>query len=155
VTIVLVDTSVFCNLLDVPGFHQQREEAFATLKSYLKDRASLLLPLAAIYETGNHIAHVGDGDLRRTTAKRFCKQVREAISGEAPWTTTPLPDAQQLESWLAEFPDCAMRGVGIADLSIIKEFERQCALHYSRRVRIWSYNPRHLAGYDRGPRLRL
>jgi len=150
VTIVLVDTSVFCNILPVPGRNEQQDTALASLKAYLEDGVSLLLPLAAVYETGNHVARVADGRLRRATAERFCKQVRAAISGAAPWATTPLPDARQLESWLAEFPDHAMRAVGIADLSIIKEFERQCALHRMRRVLIWSYDE-HLSACDRKP----
>jgi hypothetical protein len=153
VTICIVDTSVFCNILDVPGFNQVRNDALGTLEQYLREGHTLLLPLAAVYETGNHVAHVADGGARRGTALRFVEEVRKAISGDAPWTTTPLPDAQALFDWLDEFPDHAMREVGLADVSIIKEFDRQCELHRARRVFVWSYD-RHLQGYDRKVRFR-
>lgn len=115
-TICIVDTSVFCNLLDLPAFNQEREDA-------------LLLPLAAVYETGNHSAYVADGRARRHAAERFLVEVGKAIEGKAPWTTTPLPEMHDLVTWLGEFPDCAMWGIGLADLSIIRLFERQCLLH--------------------------
>jgi hypothetical protein len=41
-------------------------------------------------------------------------------------------------------------GVSLADLSIIKEWERNCALHPMSRVRVWSLDS-DLAGYDRAP----
>jgi hypothetical protein len=71
-----------------------------------------------------------------------------AIAGQAPWTPTPFPDQTQLDNWLTAFPDEATRGVGIADLSMIKEFERQCELHRAGRVFVWSLD-QHLTGYDR------
>jgi hypothetical protein len=147
-TICIVDTSVFCNTLDLPGFNQNKDDALTTLGDYLQRAYTLLLPLAAVYETGNHIAHVADGRERRVAADRFRDEVKKAINGEAPWTPTPLPDTQALAGWLADFPDWAMREIGLADLSIVKEYERQCVLHRMRRVFVWSYD-RHLQGYDR------
>ncbi|MEW6749722.1 MAG: hypothetical protein AB1505_01930 [Candidatus Latescibacterota bacterium] len=41
-----------------------------------------------------------------------------------------------------------MRRVTLADLSIVQEFARQCALHRASHVQIWSYDS-HLQGYDR------
>ncbi len=149
-TICIVDTTVFCNVLDVPDRNQDRENALSALEAYLEEGHTLLLPLAAVFETGGHIAHVGDGRLRRQAARRFVDEVRKAITGDAPWTATPLPDAQALLGWLDEFPDQAMREVSLADLSIIKEFERQCERHPARRVFIWSYD-RHLQASDRAP----
>lgn len=148
VTIGIVNTSVFCNVLDVPGRNQDRDHATQTLKKYLESDFTLLLPLATVYETGNHIAHVADGRLRRNAAENFVIQVRLALKGKAPWTPTPLPDTQVMLSWLDEFPDSAMRAVSLADLTIIKEFERQCEFHRARRVFIWSYDS-DLSAYDR------
>ena len=147
-TICIVDTSVFCNILDVPGRNQDREQALKELEAYLKNGITLLLPLAAVYETGNHIAQLGDGEIRRTTALRFADQVHKAIIGKSPWTPTPVPEQEAMIGWLDEFPDNAMRGISLADLSIIKEFENQCRLHRVRRVFIWSYD-NDLNAYDR------
>lgn|GEM_PF-5003682 len=40
-----------------------------------------------------------------------------------------------------------MREMGLADLSIVKEFKCQCMLHRMRRVFVWSYD-QHLQSYD-------
>lgn len=152
-TICIVDTSVFCNILDIQGRNQARDRALSELEAYLEEEHTLLLPLAAVYETGNHIAHLGDGGLRRQTATRFVDEVRKAISGRSPWTPTPIPDKQATLGWLDEFPDHAMREISLADLSIIKEFENQCGLHRMRRVFIWSYDA-DLSAHDRRVRQR-
>ena len=115
------------------------------------DGANLLLPMGAVFETGNHIADVRDGRQRRLYASVFTDQVRKALNGEAPWTLAPLPDADQLvRDWLDTFLDDAMRGLGMVDLSIKKEWERACSQHPHRRVLIWALD-RNLAGYDRVP----
>lgn len=147
-TICIVDTSIFCNVLDVPGRNEYRDEVLRTLREHITRGFNLLLPLATLYETGNHIAQASDGGLRRTAAERFSKQVRKAVDGQAPWRPMPLHGARELVAWLDEFPDSAMRGVGLADLSIIKIFMHQCELHRARRVFIWSFDA-HLQGYDR------
>ncbi|KAF0179385.1 MAG: hypothetical protein FD161_1484 [Limisphaerales bacterium] len=150
-SIALIDTSVFCNLLKVPGRDQHCEEMLSELTQLIEQRTTLLLPMTAVIETGNHIAKVSDGGRRRTAALRFCSEVGKAIDGTAPWTATPFWEVVALRNWLDEFPDQAMRGVGMGDLSIIKEWERQCDLHKARRVFIWSLDGTDLGGYDRKP----
>ena len=128
-TICLVDISIFCNVLEVPNRCQDRDVVLDGLREKIESGWSLLLPVTAIIETDNHIAQVADGRQRRGVAKRFVEQVQKALNGEAPWVVTPLPEKEAWLAWLSEFPDHAMRGVGIGDLTIIKEFERQCTLH--------------------------
>lgn len=149
-SIALIDTSIFCNIIPVPGFDQSRNEVLEELEELILAGASLLLPMAAVLETGNHIAQCGNGRIRRKTADSFCEQVLNAIDGTAPWTPTPFWEIDALRGWLNEFPGQAMQGAGMGDLSIIKDWERQCALNEARRVYIWSLDE-HLAGYDREP----
>lgn len=118
----------------------------------MADEDVLLLPIPVIYETGNHIAQNGDGTMRRKAAQRFVQQVRMAFGGDAPWVPTPLQGHDELLSWLDQFPDSAMTGMGFSDLAITRIFEQQCAKNEARRVRIWSYD-QHLQGYDRPARL--
>ena len=54
--IVIVDTSVLLNVLDVPAFNQDRAEVFERFGELLDADANFLLPMAAIFETGDHIA---------------------------------------------------------------------------------------------------
>jgi len=149
-TVCLVDTSIFCNVLEVPNRCQDKDAVLDGLREKIESGWSLLLPVAAIIETGNHIAQVADGRQRRGVAERFVEQVKMALNGEAPWVVTPLPEKEAWLAWLNEFPEHAMREVGIGDLTIIKEFERQCTLYSMRRVLIWSLDG-DLDGYDRIP----
>ena len=147
-SICIIDTSIFCNILKVPTKSQQYDETKSQFKQYIAERHTFLLPMATIYETGNHIAQNGDGRVRRKIAALFVDQVRLAFLGQAPWTPTPFDNSEEFLTWLSEFPDWAMSGSGIGDLSIIKVFERQCQLHPNRHVFIWSYDA-HLSAYNR------
>lgn len=109
---------------------------------------NLLLPFATIIESGNHIAQLADGRHRRRFAQAFKEQVNKAIKGTAPWTPTQPLGIHDLIDLLDKFPDDAMRGVGLGDLSIIHEWKSACERHPSHRVRIWSLD-RHLDAYDR------
>ena len=148
--IVIVDTSVLLNVLDVPGFNQDRNAVLDRFGNLVDAGANLLLPMGAVFETGNHIAQLPDGNHRRNRAETFRDRVREALEGRAPWALLPLPNAHQLTDWLDSFPDSAMRRAGMVDLSIVKAWERTCALQPGHRVSIWSLD-QHLTGYDRIP----
>ncbi|OYX02662.1 MAG: hypothetical protein B7Z12_11690 [Caulobacter vibrioides] len=151
-TVILVDTCIFLNVLDVPAFNQDRDATLTKLGQLARSDANLLLPFAAIVETGNHIAQLADGNQRRVYALKFVRQVQAAIAGEAPWTPTQSVDTETVGSWLNEFPDHAMRGIGLGDLSIIKEWEAACKRHPNYRVYIWSLDGG-LTGYDRAARI--
>lgn len=146
--ICIIDTTVFCNILGVPNKSQHREVTLDTLKEYIESGAILLLPMATIYETGNHIGQNGDGRQRRQMAKRFAFQVQEAMKGNAPWTPTPMDTIEELSQWLNDFPDWVMGNSGLGDLSILQIFHKQCALFAARDVFIWSYDE-HLSSYSR------
>lgn len=126
------------------------DETLQQMTVYIRQGTALLLPMTTIIETGNHIAQNGNGQARRRTAQAFQRAVLEAIEGTAPWTPTPFFEIQSLRQCLGQFPDFAMREIGIGDLTIIEEFHRQCSIHRMRRVFIWSYD-NDLAGYDRTP----
>lgn len=148
----LIDTTVFCNIMQIPGMCSKLVEMRAELQRLVaQPGTTLLLPTATIYETGNHIAQNGSGNQRRQVAHLFITQVQAAFSGNAPWAPTPLQSPEEMTIWMDQFPDYDMRGVGLGDLSIIKTYDQQRALHPNSRVRIWSYDS-DLAGYDRYPR---
>lgn len=151
-SICLLDTSVFCNIVQVPGRSQQADEVRAQLKSLTRDRTTFLLPMISILETGNHVGQVSGGSARREAAIRFVAQVHGALQGRAPWCPTPFLHPDDLRSWLSIFPDSAKQKCGLGDLVIIQEWERQRAFHPARRVFIWSFD-QHLHGYDTGHRI--
>ena len=148
VTVCLIDTSVFCNILCVPNRDQHKKQIAAEFTEFNNNGFMFLLPMATVIETGNQIGRNGSGQDRRSAADRFVRAVNDAINQEAPWALAPLPDSDAIGTWLAGFPDFAMQGIGLADVTIIEEYNRQRQLHKGRRVFIWSLD-QHLSSYDR------
>lgn len=151
-SICIIDTSVFCNILEVPNLCQERAQVLDRLEELIDEGATLLLPLATIYETGNHIAQNGDGRQRRHAAERFVKQVDLALQGENPFTPTDINEEDELRRWLGQFPNYAEQEVGFGDMSIVEAFHDECERHPSRRVFIWALDD-DLSSYDRRPQI--
>lgn len=147
-SICLLDTSVFVEILRVPDMDTRAKEIASELRKKIDEKESLFLPMATILETGNHIAQHGDGNSRRKAANRFVAQVQLALDGKSPFTTVSFQNTMNVRGWLASFPDSAMRGQGLGDLSIIYDWREMCALHPMRLVYIWSLD-RHLSAYSK------
>lgn len=158
--LVIVDTSIFLNVLAVPGFDQDRDIVLDAFGDMVSNGDLFFLPMATIWETGDHIADLDGGTRRREFAKKLVDEVEKAFRDEAPWRPTHFPDRAQFLSWLREFPAAVVRqksrkktreGVSLSDLSIIKEWELLKARHSMSRVWIWSIDG-DLASYDTGDR---
>ena len=74
--IVIVDTSVLLNVLDVPAFNQDRDEILTQFRELLDSGASFLLPMAAIFEYRR--SH------RRSTGRQAATTLRGSISRQDP-----------------------------------------------------------------------
>ncbi len=148
--IVLVDTSILLNVLNVAGRNQQRDHVLRMFATRIENDDHLFIPLAAIIETGTHIAHMADGGLRRPAAQRFTAAVQDALDNVAPWKPLNFPGHSDLSAWLLKFPDSAGRKVGMGDLSIQHEWAQLCRKYPMSRVLIWSVDA-DLQGYDRQP----
>lgn len=146
--ICIIDTSIFLEILNVPFRANQHDDIIKKLEEKIEHRESLFLPMATILETGNHIAQSANGEQRRKIAERFVRFIQDALEGKAPFTPINFLSSERMKQWLAEFPDSAMRGISLGDLSTIKDWERQCTLHKARRVYIWTLD-QDLMGYDR------
>ncbi|NBC32202.1 MAG: hypothetical protein GVY13_05945 [Alphaproteobacteria bacterium] len=149
-TIAIVDTSILLNVLNVPGHNQNHRDVIQQLARFTENRFNLLLPIASIIETGNHIAKLPEGRHRRTYAEVFVKQVRQALRGKAPWQPIQPPTVEIIDAWLDDFPEHAMRRISIADFSIIQQWKMKCGQHPHDRVFIWAADD-DLSGYDRVP----
>lgn len=146
--IVIVDTSVLLNIIDVPGKNQHKAAVLDRLAALIEGNDHLFIPMAAIVEVGNHIAQVANGAQRRAAAERFIREVRSALADEAPWKPVNFPSNDEVLNWLDAFPDSAMRGVGMGDLSIQKEWESCCRRYAMSRVWVWALD-NDLASLDR------
>lgn len=148
--VVLLDTSIFCELLKVPTKHDptDRNGIVRTFRDGHRDGWVYLLPLATVIETGNHIGQVRDGTLRRACAERFVDAIEHALNDRAPWSLAAPIDRDGLQTLLTRFTEWATREeAGLGDLTIVGEWERQQRLHPHRRVRIWSLD-KHLQARD-------
>ena len=146
-SVCIIDTSVFLNLLNVPGKNQDKESVVNSFTEYTQLGATFILPMATIIETGNHIAQNGDGGTRRKTAKRFCDAVKGAFNGDAPYQPSEFPNSAEVLTWIDSFPDHAGRnksqhkpneGTSFGDLSIIEEFNKCISRFPTREVFVWS-----------------
>lgn len=149
-SIVLVDTSILLNVLNVEGRNERRDVVINELAFRIQAGDHLFIPLAAIVETGNHIAHIDHGVARRSAAQRFVKTVQDALDSVAPWKPLHFPDHTALAAWLQAFPDSASRQVGIGDVSIQHEWRQLCTKFPMSRVLIWTVDA-DLQGHDRIP----
>lgn len=152
-SIVIVDTSVLLNIMDVPDRNQHRDAVLDRLGLLIEDGDHLFIPMAAVVEVGNLIARVKNGSQRRTAAERFVKEVRAALVDEAPWKPINFPSNAEVMAWLDAFPDAATQGIGMGDLSIKQEWHALCQRHRLSRVWVWTLD-RDLAGLDRPVRQR-
>ena len=151
--IVIVDTSVLLNIMDVPDRNQHKPAVLDRLSTLIDTGDHLFIPMAAIVEVGNHIAQVRNGALCRAAAERFMKEVRAALADEAPWKPINFPTNPEVLAWLDAFPDSATQGIGMGDLSIKKEWEELCRRHPLSRIWVWTLD-NDLTGLDRRIRSR-
>lgn len=143
-TIAFIDTSVLCNLVPVPGKDQDSVEVKKELRRRLDAGCQFILPITAVIETGNHIAHISNGDRRRETAEHFVAILKLVQQGSSPWILHDVPwDAEFLKDLLegadtgSGYVDHATAGVGAGDLCILTErasYQRRSGI----RAVIWS-----------------
>jgi predicted nucleic acid-binding protein len=150
-SIVIVDTSVLLNIMELPGRNQHKSAVLERLGVLIDAGDYLFIPMAAIVEVGNHIAQVKNGAQRRAAAERFVKEVRSALADEAPWKPINFPSNQEVLSWLDAFPESATQGIGMGDLSIKKEWEELSRRHRMSRGWVWTLDA-DLADLDRPTR---
>ena len=76
-----IDTSVMTNILEMPGRCSDAQKIKEEFNFAMKQEEVLILPIATIIETGNHIAHIADGNIRRNVAAKFGQCLRKTAEG--------------------------------------------------------------------------
>lgn len=134
--VVFIDSSIMCNLVPVPGRDQDRTEVQSELRERLAKGQQFILPITAVIETGNFVAQLSNGRLRRETATRIADILRLICEGKAPWVLHDLAwNKLFLEAFLegggtqVDYIQHAMAQVGAGDLCLLTE--RQ---HYVERT---------------------
>lgn len=124
--VLILDTSVLCCLLDVSGKETcgpvEDRWTKARIEKLLNDEkhATIVLPLASIIETGNHIAQ--SKARRFETATEFCNKLKSVADAEIPWAAfseqADLWSAESLHTIADEWPALANTGLSMGDATI-------------------------------------
>ncbi|WP_339011081.1 hypothetical protein [Aeromonas popoffii] len=125
--VLIIDTSVLCVWLQVPGMLDcgplrdkwTHERIVEKIEASRAEGALLVLPLATIIETGNHITRHANC---YNTALKLSDKIRECANGDSPWAAF----VEQSELWTTErlilladgWPDLAARAISIGDATI-------------------------------------
>ena len=144
-----MDTSIVMNLLEIPKMCADSEEVKKEFKAAVENKEILILPVSTIIESGNHIAHIANGTIRREKAIMFQEFLKKTANEEAPWTLYGVELTKEDLLILAEqFPDKALKmQMGIGDMSIIRFYEKYKATTPAiGSIMIWSTD-NHLSVY--------
>lgn len=142
--VTFIDTSVLCELLEVPGMCSKHEDIRTEFELRADEEGErFVIPITAVIETGNHIAQSG-GD-RRAAAERFVGFLAAAGSSEAPFTVHRLSwDDDFLTELCAgnatgqPFIDLASAKMGAGDVAILVERDRFKRDSAYTDVQVWT-----------------
>ena len=127
--VLILDTSILCVWLAIPGFERCGPEhdawnlgrVDALIKEEIKEKnTTLVLPLAVVIETGNHIAKSVKHRFER--ASHLMAILAKSLDGSSPWATFTdqnlLWGAEELVRLAKEWPTQASGRLSLADASI-------------------------------------
>ncbi len=140
----LIDTSVFVEILAVPGKSQQHDTIAATFVQRHGKGHKFVLPLTTVIETGNHVAQCS-GD-RRGAAARFVRALEQAQRQQPPWIIRDVKwDSVRFGQLMAgdstgsSLVDLLGDGrMGTGDVALLVERDEFRAASSYRDVRIWT-----------------
>ncbi len=143
-----IDTSIMLNLLEVPDRCDDKELVKQEWKEVLQRKETLIMPIATIIETGNHIAHISDGTVRRTVTMKFAEFLKKTADSKAPWTLygngLEKEEIKYIAEHLIKFTQIKM---GIGDMTIIYAYEKFLKEEPAiGTIMIWSTD-KHLSSY--------
>lgn len=144
-----MDTSIIVNLLEIPHMCAEAEDIKKEFGKAVQDGEVLILPMSTIIESGNHIAHIAKGDIRREKAMKFQEFLKKTAEEIALWTFYGAEFTKEdLYNLAEEFPDKALTlRMGIGDMSIIQSYKKyKETIPAVGRIMIWSTDV-HLAEF--------
>lgn len=143
-----IDTSIMCNLLEIPDMCADKERGKQEWKEVLEKKETLIMPLATIIETGNHVTHIADGHARYTVTMKFKEYLEKTAESKAPWTLYGNAlDKEEIRYIAANMEQFTIAEIGIGDMTIIYAYEKYLAEEPAiGTIMIWSTDE-HLAAH--------
>ena len=129
--VLLIDTSLLCVWLKVPGKETAGNNKWdfelvnEKILTEIAKGTTLVLPLATVIETGNHIAQAKttNSDGKRITSEKFAQIMICAADETSPWAAfreqIVLWEAEGLKNLAEKFPDQVVKKTSMGDASIV------------------------------------
>ena len=126
--IIVIDTSMFCVWLKIPGFGNcgpandlwDYDRINQKIEEEIGNESTLVLPIATIIETGNHISQC-NGD-RFLLGKKLCAILIKSIDNEDPWAAFSdqgdLWNEENIRTLADDWPKLAASRVSLGDFTI-------------------------------------
>ena len=142
--VIVIDTSMLCVWLRLPGFTRCGADADpwdydridAKLQAEIAADSTLVLPLATIIETGNHISQLAGDSFPH--AQRFADILRSAVNNSTPWAAfseqTGLWDDVTLLKLADDWPALAAQRVSLGDATIKSVAEFYAEARYTVEI---------------------
>ena len=128
--VLLIDTSLLCVWLKVPGKETAGNNKWdfelvnEKILTEIAKGTTLVLPLATVIETGNHIAQAKttNSDSKRITSEKFAEIMIAAADETSPWAAfreqIVLWEAEGLKNLAEKFPNQVVKKTSMGDASI-------------------------------------
>ncbi|AFY45833.1 hypothetical protein [Nostoc sp. PCC 7107] len=129
--VLLIDTSLLCVWLQVPGKETAGNNEWnfecvnQKIQLEISKSTTLVLPLATVIEAGNHIAQAKttNSESKRMAAKEFAEIITYAADETSPWAAFSeqivLWEAEELKKLAAQFPNQVVEKTSMGDASIV------------------------------------
>ena len=126
--VLIIDTSVLCVWLEVPGMNNcgpdddkwSKQRVDVKIEKEVGDGTTLVLPLATIIETGNHIAQAAHS--RRERASALAGVIHKSVDEKTPWAAfrdqSALWEPKKLKNLADRWPELAHQKFSLGDATI-------------------------------------
>ncbi|MDK2807337.1 MAG: hypothetical protein PWP24_66 [Clostridiales bacterium] len=126
--ILIIDTSILCVYLKVPDMDDCGSDVdkwdycrvSQKIDDEIQDNSTLVLPMATLIETGNHVAHANGN--RFDVALKLSEIIIKVANEEEPWAAftfqRKLWDEDGLVKLANSWPILAAQGISIGDATI-------------------------------------
>lgn len=142
--VLILDTSILCVWLDVPGMdtcgpeHDKwnKERVNTKIQDETGKRTTFVLPLASIIETGNHISQANHSRLERGEA--LAELIKKSADQLTPWAAfsdqSVLWTSEKLKELAEKWPGLAVQKLSLGDATIKDVAEYYAQMGYSVEI---------------------
>lgn len=138
---IVWDTTALDSFLGVPGKCQHQTEVRAAYSASVSQQDRMFIPLAAIVECGNHIAHCIWG--KRLLAQQLVRMVKDSIAGLSPFVPMRFWKKEQFSPIVDSLIENVVygKGIGMGDTTILDDCRELCRkVHNSNAVSLLTYD---------------